>query len=120
MGTNWNIFDDIEGFIITGVLTIIGMMLYGVLLAVFYLREYHGFALVVAYILFGGECLTMLFQGIYFCVRDGSTMLANSVFYIIVSLAQVGILVAWGLWIFRNKDEQDVEGCPICGDKMTP
>ena len=43
-------------------------------------------------------------------------MLANSVIYMITGLAEMGIVLAWGIWIWLNKDDNDLPGCPICGD----
>ena len=46
-------------------------------------------------------------------------MLANSVFYMVTAIAEVGIVMSWGIWIWINKDEENLPGCPICGDDRT-
>ena len=30
----------------------------------------------------------------------------------------MGLILAWGIWIYLNKDE-DIVGCPICGSLKT-
>ena len=61
MVTKCNCIDDTRGFIITGVITIIGICLYAILIGVFYLREYKKFELAVIWSLFGGDLLSILF-----------------------------------------------------------
>ena len=68
MATKCNCIDDTRGFIITGVITIVAILLYAALIAVFYLRGLTNFALAVVYSLFALDLLTVTFQAIYFAV----------------------------------------------------
>ena len=88
-------------------------------MAVFYIRGMQEFALAVIYTLSVMEILSVLFQSVFFCKKNGSTMLANLVMFMLCFLAQVGIMLAWGIWIIINRDVEDLNGCPICGEKKT-
>ena len=68
MATKCNCIDDTRGFIITGVITIIAVLLYAALIAVFYLRGLTDFAMAVIYTLFALDLLTVTFQAIFFAV----------------------------------------------------
>ena len=46
-------------------------------------------------------------------------MLANSVLYMITAIGEVGIVMSWGIWIWINKDDATLIGCPICGEDRT-
>ena len=116
MATKCNCFEDTRGFIITGVFTILGICLYAILIGVFYLKNFGDFGLYVMWILFSLECLTIIFQSIYFGVQDGATMLANSIVYMITMIAETGLIVGFVIWSAVNRNE-NIEGCPVCGDR---
>ena len=61
MTTKCDCFEDTRGFIITGVFTIIGILLYACLLAVFYIKDFGDFGLYVIWILFACDLLTITF-----------------------------------------------------------
>ena len=61
MPTKCNCIEDLTGMVITGVLSIIGVLLYGGIIGAFYFREYDDLALATIYTLFASEGLTVLF-----------------------------------------------------------